>query len=112
MPSLCDVLYKKSLCSQAGVLVSYALTNFKHAIENLKKHEQNDYPKEAAVKTESFVKVTSGQQDSFSVKINNAITKELVARNRKKVQSIINPQHMREGYSSHPVCVSVCLLPS
>ena len=58
----------------SGVLVSYALTKFKLAIENLKKH---DYHKEAVVKMESFVKVMSGQQDSISVQINNAAKEPL-----------------------------------
>ena len=43
------------------------------------------------MKMESFVKVMkvmSGQQDSISIQINNA-AKELVATNRKKLQSII-----------------------
>ena len=85
----CVMFYmSKNFCAQAGVLVSYALTNFKHAIDNLKKHEQKDYHKEAVVKMESFVKVMSGQQDSISVQIDNA-AKELVATNRKKLLSII-----------------------
>ena len=78
----------KNFHAQAGVLVSYALTNFKHATDNLKKHEQKDYHKEAVVKMELFVKVMSGQQDSISVQMNNA-AKELVATNRKKLLSII-----------------------
>ena len=82
----CVMFYaSKNFCAQAGVLVSFAFTNFKHAIE---KHEQKDYRKEAVVKMESFMKVMSGQQDSISVQINNA-AKELVATNRKKLQSII-----------------------
>ena len=92
LSSLCDVIVmfyaSKNFRAQAGVLVSYAFTNFKHAIEIFKKHEQKDYHKEAMVKMESFVKVMSGQQDSISVQINNA-AKELVATNRKKLQSII-----------------------
>ena len=85
----CVMFYaSKNFRAQAGVLVSYAFTNFKHAIEILKKHEQKDYHKEAVVKMESFMKVMSGQQDSISVQINNA-AKELVATNRKKLQSII-----------------------
>ena len=51
----------KNFRAQAGVLVSYALTNFKHANDNLKKHEQKDYHKEAVVKMQSFMKVMSGQ---------------------------------------------------
>lgn len=78
----------KNFHAQAGVLVSYALSDFKHAIENLKKHEQKDYHKEAVVKMESYVKVMSGQQDSISVQINNA-AKELIATNRMKLQSIM-----------------------
>ena len=78
----------KNFRAQAGVLVSYALTNFKHATDSLKKHEQKDYHKEAVVKMESFTTVMSGQQDSISVQINNA-AKELVAQNRKKLHSII-----------------------
>ena len=36
----CVMFYiSKNFRAQAGVLVSYALTNFKHAIDNLKKHE-------------------------------------------------------------------------
>lgn len=85
----CVMFYmSKNFRAQAGVLVSYALTNFKHAIDSFKKHEQKDYHKEAVVKMESFVKVMSGQQDSISVQINNA-AKELVASNRKKLLSII-----------------------
>lgn len=84
----CVMFYSKNFRAQAGVLVSYALTHFKHAIDSLKKHEQKDYHKEAVVKMESFMKVMSGQQDSISVQINNA-AKELVARNRKKLLSII-----------------------
>ncbi len=85
----CVMFYaSKNFRAQAGVLVSYALTDFKHAIEILTKHEQKDYRKEAVVKMESFVKVMSGQQNSISVQINNA-AKELVATNRKKLQSII-----------------------
>ena len=85
----CVMFYaSKNFRAQAGVLVSYAFTNFKHAIETFKKHEQKDYHKEAVVKMESFMKVMSGQQDSISVQINNA-AKELIATNRKKLQSII-----------------------
>lgn len=71
------------------MLVSYAFTNFKHAIEIFKKHEQKDYHKEVVVKMQSFMKVMSGQQDSISVQNNNA-AKEPVAMNRKKLQSIID----------------------
>ena len=85
----CVTFYtSKNFCAQAGVLVSNALTNFKHAIEILKKHEQKDYHREAVLKMDTFVKVMSGQQDSISMQINSA-AKELVARNRKKLQSII-----------------------
>ena len=70
------------------MLVSYAFTNFMHAIEIFRKYEQKDYNKEAVVKMQSFVKVMSGQQDSISLQINNA-AKNLVATNRKKLQSII-----------------------
>ena len=69
----------KNFRTQAGVLVSYALTDFKHAIDSLKKHEQKEYHKEAVVKMDTFVKVMSGQQDSVSIQINNT-AKELVAQ--------------------------------
>lgn len=84
----CVMFYtSKNFRAQAGVLVSYALTDFKHAIDSLQKHEQKEYHKEAVVKIETFVKVMSGQHDSVSIQINNA-AKELVARNRKTLQSI------------------------
>ena len=84
----CVMFYtSKNFHAQAGVLVSYALTNFKHAIDSLKKHERKDYHKEAVVKMDAFVKVMSGHHDSISLQINNA-AKECVAKNRKK-QSII-----------------------
>ena len=70
------------------VCLSVVFINFKHAIEILKKHEQKDYHKEDVVKMDSFVKVMSGQQDSISVQLND-VAKELVATNRKKLQSII-----------------------
>ena len=57
-------------------------------IDSLKKHEEKEYHKEAVVKMDTFMRVMSGQQDSVSIQINNA-AKELVARNRKKLQSII-----------------------
>ena len=57
-------------------------------IDSLKKHEEKEYHKEAVVKMDAFMRVMSGQQDSVSIQINNA-AKELVARNRKKLQSII-----------------------
>lgn len=84
----CVTFYmSKNFRAQAGVLVSNALTNFKHAIEILKKHEQKDYHREAVVKMDTFVKVMSGEQDSISMQINSA-AKELVARNRGKLQSL------------------------
>ena len=83
----CVMFYaSKNFHTQAGVLVSYVFTNFKHAIETFKKHEQKDYH-EAVVKMESVMKVMSGQQDSISVQINNA-AKELVATNRNFSQSL------------------------
>ena len=85
----CVMFYtSKNFRAQAGVLASNALTNFKHAINSLKKHEQKDYHKEAVVKMDAFVKVMRGHQDSISLQINNA-AKERVAKNRKKIQSII-----------------------
>ena len=36
--------------AQAGVLASHALTDFMHAIDSLKKHEQKDSHKEAVVR--------------------------------------------------------------
>jgi hypothetical protein len=44
------VTFYMSKKSQASVLVSNAFTDFKHAIETLKKHEQKDYHKESVVK--------------------------------------------------------------
>ena len=85
----CVLFYRrKNLRAQAGVLVSNVLTNFKNTIDIMKKHEQNDYHKEAVATMDQFVEVMSGQRDCVSIQINNA-AKELVVSNRKKLQSII-----------------------
>ena len=68
------------------VLVSNLLVNFKKALEIMDKHERKDYHKDAVVKMETFVKLISSKEDSISVQLNNA-AKDLVARNRKKLQS-------------------------
>ena len=44
--------------------------------------------KEAVVNMDMFVMVISGSQDSISVQLNNA-TKDIVAMNGKKLQSIV-----------------------
>ena len=41
------------------------------------------------VKMDTFMKVMNGKQDSISVQLNNA-AKDLVAMNRKKLQSIVD----------------------
>ena len=69
------------------MLVSNALTNFKNAIDIMKKHEPKDYHKEAVATMNQFVEVMSDQQDCISVQINN-VAKELAIKNRKKIQSI------------------------
>ena len=84
----CVLFYeRKNLRAHAGELVSRALTNFKNATDIMKKHEQNDYHKEAVATTDQFVEVMSGQGDCISIQTDN-VAKELVVNNRKKLQSI------------------------
>ena len=70
------------------MLVSNALTNFKNAIDIMKKHEQNDYHKEGVAIMAQFMEVMSGQRDCNSIQIDN-VAKEVVVKNRKKLQLII-----------------------
>ena len=69
-------------CADPGVLVSSSLLNFKKAFEILEKYIGKDYHKGAAVKMDMFVKWLTGQHLC-------PVTKDLVATNRKKLQSII-----------------------
>ena len=84
------VLFSRSgsLRADPGVLVSNPLTNFRKALELLDKHGGKEYHKVALVKMDAFLKVMTGQQQSICVQLNDA-TKKLVAKNRKKLQSII-----------------------
>ena len=75
----------RSFPAGPGVLVSTALTHFRKALETLEKHAGRDYHKEAVAAMDD---VMSGQQKSVSVQLSDA-AKELVANNRKKLQSIV-----------------------
>lgn len=72
----------------AGVLVSCPLTNFRKALETLDKHSGKDDHKGAHVKIDAFLKVMTGQQPGIRVQLKDA-AKELLAKNRKKLRSIV-----------------------
>ena len=74
--------------SDPGVLVKTPLTKFKKALELFDKHQAKSYHKTAVVKLEEFTKVMSGQQQSIRVRLNES-ARELVASNRRKLQSIV-----------------------
>ena len=84
------VLFSRSenLRSDPGVLVRTPLTKFKNALELLDKHLKKSYHKTAVVKLDEFMKVMTGQQQSIQVRLNES-ARELVASNRKKLQSIV-----------------------
>ena len=84
------ILFSRSASHNAdpGVLVTNPLTNFRKALETLEKHNAKDYHKEALVKMDSFFKVMTGQQSSICVQLND-VAKEVIAKNRKRLQSIV-----------------------
>ena len=72
-----------------GVLVSSPLINFKKALEILEKHTGKVYHKEAVATMDTFfLKVMTSQQEKISVQLSDA-AKQLVASNRRKIQSIV-----------------------
>ena len=85
----CVLFYRsESLRSDPGVLVKNPLSNFKKALESLHKHAEKSYHKTTVVKMDEFLKVMTGQQPSIRVRLNEAAM-QLVASNRRKLQSII-----------------------
>lgn len=74
----------RSFRSDPGVLVTSPLIKFKNALEILRKHTEKDYHKEAVASMDTFIKVTSGQQQCVSLLLSNA-AQNLVANNRKKL---------------------------
>ena len=78
----------RSLRADPGVLVSSPLVNFKKALETLENHTGKLYHKEAVATMDTFLKVMRSQQEKISVQLNDA-AKQLVATNRKKLQSIV-----------------------
>ena len=71
-----------------GVLVSTPLTNFKKALEALGKHIGREYHKEAVTVMDNFMSVMSGQTERVLVQLSDA-AKDVVAKNRRKLHSII-----------------------
>ena len=85
----CVLFYRsENLRSDPGVLVKNPLSNFKKALESLHKHAEKSYHKTTGVKMDEFLKVITGQQPSIRVRLNEAAM-QLVASNRRKLQSII-----------------------
>ena len=78
-----------SLRADPGILVGTALTNFRKALEILRKHVNKDYHKNAVTVLDSFLSGMSGRQKAVSIQLSD-IAREQVAHNRKKLGSIID----------------------
>ena len=105
----CVTFYTRRASVQAGVLVSYALTNFKHAIENLKKHEQNNYPKEAVVKRNHLWRWRVGSRTAFSSRSIMQLPRSLLPGTERRFnQSLTLSTCARVTVVILCVCLSVC----
>lgn len=73
--------------SKPGILVSKPLTNFKKAIEILRKHTEKDHHKGSVVKSEEFMKVMSNKKPAITSTLNTAIANQITL-NRQKLIAI------------------------
>ena len=85
-----------------GVLVSSPLINFKKALETVEKHTGKVYHKEAVATMDNFLKVMTNQQEKIYVKFSDT-GKQLVATNRRKIQSIVETVILC-GRQNIPLC--------
>ena len=70
--------------SEPGILVSKPLTNFKKALEILRKHIEKDHHQASIVRLDEFIKVMSNQQPSITSALNRAVADQ-IALNRQKL---------------------------
>ena len=63
--------------SEPGILVSKPLTNFKKALEILRKHIEKDHHQASIVRLDEFIKVMSNQQPSITSALNRAVADQI-----------------------------------
>ena len=74
--------------SYPGVLVTHPLTNFKKALEMLRKYTDKEHHKVAVVWAEEFQKSMSGQQLDIQQRMSKSLA-ETISMNRQKLSSIM-----------------------
>ena len=74
--------------SEPGMLVTRPMTNFKKALESLRKHSGKEHHLRSIVRRDNFLKVMSNQQPAISSVLSQT-TADQIAKNRLKLASII-----------------------
>ena len=74
--------------SEPGMLVTRPMTNFKKALESLRKHSGKEHHLSSIVRRDDFLKVMSNQQPAISSVLSQT-TADQIAKNRLKLASII-----------------------